>query len=311
MPIAAIAKNTFKQAIHQPAVLVTVGLIAAVVFLSQFVTFFGLGEEARMLRDTSLATITVGGLLIAVFATASVVSDEIENRTAVTVLCKPVGRSDFIIGKYMGVLLALAVAYVVFGLVFCFTIWCHESPTVQGLFDSWWRNVPITQGELAAWQGQSADQPGAIAGAGAVIGALLAGAWLFLSKLVFWDFLKALVLSYAEVAVLAAAAVAFSTRLPRALNAVATLAFFVIGHVQGYIVGERLRWLLPDLESFQASAGVAYRLPTFDEIVRAGQRVFETAIPAGLLGKTVLYAVLYSSVLILIAVISFRRRELA
>lgn len=339
----AIAKNTLKEAVRQPVIILIIALLSGAVFFSQFVTFFSLGEEARMLRDTCLASITVGGLLVAVFASASVISDEIEKKTAMTVLCKPVSRAEFIFGKYLGILLTLAVAYAVFFVVFCFTIWCNESPVVQGLFGLWWRNAPITQGRLAAWLGEEASGANEVAGGWAVVGALAANAVLFVEKML-PDLVKALVLSFAEVSVLAAAAVAASTRLPTAVNAALCGSFFVLGHIQSYLVrafypvddlGRKLvekvdalslpgvLWhypavgiakvlhaILPDLESFNYSAQIAFDLPKFEDVTQAGVRVFGSAIPTDLMLQTVLYGILYAAALVLLAILSFRTREL-
>jgi len=340
--IYAIAKNTLKEAISQPVMILIISLVGIGIFLSQFVTFFSLGEEDRMLRDTCLASITVGGLLIAVFASASVISDEIEKKTAMTVLCKPVARHEFIIGKYVGIILTLAISYVIFIAVFCFTIWCSESPTVQGLFTLWWRNAAITEGHLASWAGEDTPHPSQLGTGMSVAAALARNAWLFTRKLV-PDFLKALLMSFAEVSILAAAAVAASTRLPAVLNAVVSATFFVVGHIQGYLlmafypldglgrkmttdvdkmsmfavllkypalgVAKMLHAILPDLESFNYSSRIAFQLPTFKDITTRGIHVFESSIPTALLLQTLLYAVLYSGVLVLLAVVLFRNRE--
>ena len=339
----AIATNTFREAIRRPVIVLILALLAVGVFSSQFVTFFGLGEEARMVRDTCLASITIGGLLVAVFASASVVSEEIDNRTVLTVLSKPVSRGQFIVGKYIGVLLTLLAAYGLLTAVFLFTVWCNESPSVQGLFEHWWRQVPISRGQLASWLGEEAGDPDQLASGWAVMGSLAGSAGLFAAKLV-PDLLKALALSFGEVAILAAAAVAASTRLPTVINAVVSASFFVVGHIQGYVLaawypsdelGRRLTevdalslpallWqhpgvglarlvhaVLPDLESFNCSTQIGFELPKFDDIARAGVRAFDSPIPTGLLLETLLYGLLYSGILVALAVISFRRRELA
>ena len=344
MRTIAIAKNTLKEAIWQPVIMLIIILFSAVVFLSQFITLFSLGEESRMLRDTCIATITVGGLLVAIFASASVISDEIEKKTAMTVLCKPVSRFEFILGKYLGILLTLAVAYIIFSIVFCVTLWCQESPTLNGLFKFWWNNVPLTKGHLATWLKSECVDPDAPAGSGAVIASLFSSAWLFTRQLV-PEFLKVLALSFAEVAILAAAAVAASTRLNTTLNAVVSASFFVVGHLQGFLVrafypvddlGQRMveqvdalslpqtLWqypavgiakifhvLLPDFELFNYSTQAAFDLPTFEDISREAIRVTASPIPWSLMGKTAGYAIIYSVVLILVAVASFRNRELA
>lgn len=116
----AIAKNTFLEAIRQPIffVLILVGGLAQVfnVLLSAYsLGFSDEGEVAadnKMLLDMGLATILVICLLLASFVATSVLSREIENKTALTVIAKPVGRPLFIFGKYAGITAAILLAAV-------------------------------------------------------------------------------------------------------------------------------------------------------------------------------------------------------
>ncbi len=68
--------------------------------------FFAFGEEARMIRDMAISTITVGGLLTGCLASSILVAGEFEKQTVLAVLCKPVSRGYFILGKYLGILSA-------------------------------------------------------------------------------------------------------------------------------------------------------------------------------------------------------------
>ncbi|MCA9292746.1 MAG: hypothetical protein KDA20_02910 [Phycisphaerales bacterium] len=116
----AIARNTFLEAIRQPIffVLILVGGLAQVfnVLLSAYsLGFSDEGEVAadnKMLLDMGLATILLICLLLASFVATSVLSREIENKTALTVIAKPVGRPMFILGKYVGITAAILLAAV-------------------------------------------------------------------------------------------------------------------------------------------------------------------------------------------------------
>ncbi len=114
----AIARNTFLEAIRQPIffVLILTGGLAQVfnVLLSAYsLGFSDEGEVAadnKMLLDMGLATILIICLLLASFIATSVLSREIENKTALTVIAKPVGRPLFIFGKYLGITAAIMLA---------------------------------------------------------------------------------------------------------------------------------------------------------------------------------------------------------
>ena len=105
--IRGIAGNTFRESIRQPVVLIILTAAAAMIILSPYTTFFTLAQGHLVVREMGLATMLVAGLLIAAFAASSVVSREIEEHTVLTVLAKPVGRVEFVVGKYLGVLATL------------------------------------------------------------------------------------------------------------------------------------------------------------------------------------------------------------
>lgn len=114
----AIAKNTYLQAVRQPVygiiVLVTLGGMA----MAPFLTGFTLDDDDRMLRDIGLSTLLMQGLFLACFVATSVLDSEIEDKTALSVVAKPVSRSVFILGKYLGVMAALLTAHYLAGISF-------------------------------------------------------------------------------------------------------------------------------------------------------------------------------------------------
>jgi len=117
--LAAVARNTLAEIARQPIyalllVLMCMLIIISPAFAAHIYTFgagSGLQRPAeRLVADLGLATILLTGLLLAVFTTTGVIHREIEERTAVTVLVKRVGRAAFVFGKYLGVAAALAMA---------------------------------------------------------------------------------------------------------------------------------------------------------------------------------------------------------
>ena len=118
MRLFAIARNAFVETVRQPIytvlVLVTFGLLVAELPLSHW----SMGRGAAEYRQTDqlnmivwgLSTLLGAGLLIASFSAASVLSREIEEKTILTVLSKPVPRPMVVVGKYLGVAAALTAA---------------------------------------------------------------------------------------------------------------------------------------------------------------------------------------------------------
>ena len=119
--LLTIARNTFTESIRQPifAVLVLLGGVAMVLNVAWAANT--LENDTKMMMDLSLSVMLLVGLLLAAFAATSVLTQEIENRTVLTVVSKPVSRPVFIVGKYLGVVGALALAFFVLGIVFLLT----------------------------------------------------------------------------------------------------------------------------------------------------------------------------------------------
>ena len=73
------------------------------------------GHEARTIVNIGLNAMLLFGAFIAIFVGVGLVSKEIEKRTVYSIFAKPVGRGEFIVGKYLGLCLTLAVNVFVMG----------------------------------------------------------------------------------------------------------------------------------------------------------------------------------------------------
>lgn len=110
--ILPIARNSFVESLRQP-VLVIVMLIAAFLqLMNTWIIGFTMarnnipGEvsgDDKMLFDVSMATIFILGIVLASFIATSAISREIENKTILTVVSKPISRASVILGKYLGI----------------------------------------------------------------------------------------------------------------------------------------------------------------------------------------------------------------
>src|SRR5262249_50038317 len=76
--------------------------------ISVFIPYFSFGDDFRMMKQLSFDMIKLSTLLFAVLAASISISEEIEGRTAVTLMSKPVTRRQFLLGKFFGILLAAA-----------------------------------------------------------------------------------------------------------------------------------------------------------------------------------------------------------
>ena len=100
--VAAIAWTTAKEAMSQPLfyLLLTIGIFGLLLF--PFIPYNTLGEDIKMVKDEGLTLIMVLSIILALWTASVSIADEIEGRTALTLLSKPVGRRQFILGKFLG-----------------------------------------------------------------------------------------------------------------------------------------------------------------------------------------------------------------
>jgi ABC-type transport system involved in multi-copper enzyme maturation permease subunit len=107
--VITIALHNFKESVRER---VLYNLIVFALLLIGAAILFGkisVGVQQIILVNLGLTSISVFGLFMAIFIGIGLVSKEIERRTIYSILSKPVHRSEFIVGKYLGLLITLAV----------------------------------------------------------------------------------------------------------------------------------------------------------------------------------------------------------
>ena len=107
--VTSIAVHTFKESAREK---VLYNLIVFALLMIGAAILFGtisVGIERIILVNLGLSSISVFGMLMAIFIGIGLVSKEIERRTIYVILSKPVPRAEFIVGKYLGLLLILLV----------------------------------------------------------------------------------------------------------------------------------------------------------------------------------------------------------
>ncbi|MGD9646076.1 MAG: ABC transporter permease [Pirellulales bacterium] len=231
--VAPIALTTAKAGVAHPLFWVEMGFGAVVLILFfPFIPYFTLGEDIKMLKDSGLTLMLVLAVLFAVLSASATIADEIEGRTAVTLLSKPVRRWQFILGKFLGILVPVAAMFIVLGGIFLATVSYKASDDA--------RETAATQPTAAQCQ---AEMKQVVPG---------------------------IVLAFLETVVLAAISVAISTRLPMLANLLICSTIYVLGHLMPAVVnsavgqyplvrfmGKFLATLLPNLDDFNIQAGIA------------------------------------------------------
>ena len=121
--IAAVARNTFREAarnkILYSLLFFALALIASALALGQL----SVHEERRMIRDVGLFGVDVFSVLIAIFVGVNLLYKELALKTVYTILPKPIARWEFVLGKWLGVMATLLAQIVVMGLAVAVTSW--------------------------------------------------------------------------------------------------------------------------------------------------------------------------------------------
>src|SRR5438552_10802279 len=118
-----ILRHTFLEAVVQPIYSLLLGLGAVILIIFSALPFFTLCEDTVMFMSVGLDIILLLVLIATLFATSRSIFDEIEDRTMLTLMSKPVRRWEVLVGKYLGIAASAAVAIAVLGAILALCTW--------------------------------------------------------------------------------------------------------------------------------------------------------------------------------------------
>jgi ABC-type transport system involved in multi-copper enzyme maturation permease subunit len=116
--IVALAWSTFRETVRD-RIFYLVGVFGFVMLASTAVLSpLTVGAQGKIMSDVGLAGMSVFGLLVVVFVGSGMVRKEMDKGTILTILSKPVGRREYLVGKFMGLNLTLLTMLTIMGLLF-------------------------------------------------------------------------------------------------------------------------------------------------------------------------------------------------
>lgn len=185
-PLAAVARLTRSEILREGMFYLTLCLAAGLILFSQFLPFFGDAEsEIKLVMDMGFATMVLAGGILAVLYAGSGVAEDVEGKLAAMVLAKPVSRTQFVLGKYLGILQALAVLWGVLASVLLYSVWNEARHADETADPSFWDRGTLQGSALAlaevavvAAMGVAASSAFPAASAFAVTGLLFTGGHL-------------------------------------------------------------------------------------------------------------------------------------
>ena len=145
--IWAIALNTFREAARIRVLYGILVLVLASNLLAVFVAELSQRDADRFARDIGLAGISLFGSLTAIFLGVFLLYTEVQRRTIHAIVCKPISRWEFVIGKYAGMVLVLTVLVGVFALAMVVMLTAQgagiSSGVVKAIVLSWFEVLTV------------------------------------------------------------------------------------------------------------------------------------------------------------------------
>ena len=298
---ASITYATQREATRQPLFWLIVAGGFLVLVVSLVLPYFTYGEDYKMMYELGFDIVLFATMVFTALLASISVNEDIEGRTALTIISKPLSRRDFLLGKFLGIELSGFLLLFVLGTVFqLFLLFRQGIERMDPVPDPAWVLDTIDRFNL----GGSAESM--IKG--------LAG-WFSLTG----EILPSLVLCLCQVSIITAISVALATRFPMmvTLPVIATIFFLAhlapvlvsttsgTGDAAGAGVAQMLRFtvgafhaVLPDLELFRVNIAILG-----DSQLTVGGYWLHVA-------WSVIYAAIYASVPLLLGLVLFEGRDL-
>lgn len=318
----AVALAAFRESCRQPMFWLITISAGTLIWLSVVVPYFTFGDDYKMMKQIGFDVVMLSAVLFGVLAASMSISEEIEGRTAVTLMSKPVNRRQFLIGKFLGITMAC----LIMSMLLTWTL--TDALRAMREFDP--INNAADPADPLAEPAEKVVDPMTLEaqrtmvppfekivppGAGRSV-ARGAGLW-------FSDALAhtlGVALGFGQVMILVAVASALATRVAFVVNIVICLLIFFLGHLAPVVVqvtqqaqaqgggvgvglvgflGRLFDVLLPSLESFNMGRAI----------------IRESPLPLWQFGGYVLtvlgYSLIYTTIALLVGLLLFEDRDLA
>lgn len=125
MKVSAIAFNTFKEAIRDRILYLLLFFAVACIAFSRLLALLTVGDRVKIIKDVGLASLSLFGALMAILMGTGLVYKEIDKKTVYSILSKPIHRYQFLLGKYLGLILTLFIMLSLMSLIFLTVIFFH------------------------------------------------------------------------------------------------------------------------------------------------------------------------------------------
>jgi len=304
----AIAFNTFKEAVRNRILYILLIFAVVLLLFSGVARELTISAQEKIIRSLGLGCINVFGLLIAVFVGIGLVYNELDKKTIYTIISKPIDRWQFILGKYFGLLLTIYVNVLIMTIFFYFSLY-YQTFTSDEALAKIYASYP---------RGQT---PGTLQHLGYLAAAMVRSAGGTIKTLCFFpDQVTAnlqivILMTCLELAIITAFAILYSSFSTPTLSAILTVFTFIIGRGNEDII--RYTWYLERKGLTSTAALMKYRGAQFAAHIAPNLKIFYSDTSYRALSDppvvvdyyAIAYAVVYSALILSLAVLIFRRRN--
>lgn len=297
--ILSIAQAAFRESVRQPLFWALLVFFALLIFLSTLIPYFTMepSEDLKLMMQLNLDAILLPTLILTVFTASISISEEIEQRTAMTLLSKPISRRHFLLGKYLGILLAASMMAGVLSFVMGAAVkYKIETEDLKADTNFGRPGDPEEVKDLENALGGYLPE---------TIVASLRGLLLVFAEV--QNIVPMIILIFSQVMILTAIAVALATRLPMVVNLTVCIVIHFVGRLTSILeaastdtlvkfVAKIFATLLPGLNFYDMGPAIVS-----DKDVP----IVEYVVPA------VVHAGIYTTIALLFGLILFEDRDLA
>jgi hypothetical protein len=306
----AVAQAAYKECWRQPMFwIILLGGLAGT-WVAVVVPYFTFGDDYKMMKQVGFDLVMLAPLVFGALAASIGVSEEIEGRTAITVMSKPINRRSFLLGKYLGVLMACAAM----SMLLAYNL--NGALLANRAFDPI-NEDRVQDAELMSDQAKDAVKWVVSAATAGGIGptALADGARLWLAES--YTLLFGVLLGFGQVMILVAVATALATRLHFVVSLVSVVIIYAFGHLAPVVADVTAKYKGQNtgaaLVSFLANVFNVF-LPAL-EYFNLGPAVIRDTpldlLPFAGYSLTVFgYSLLYTAIVLVVGLLLFEDRDL-
>lgn len=135
--IWVVAGAAFKESVRDRVPYTMVVFAVLMIAASYLISELTAGQDLKIIKDLGLAAMSMFGLVIAVFIGIGLVSKEVERKSVFGLLTKPITRTQFILGKYLGLLTTLAVNLLVMTVAYYVVLFYMDMTATTAMRASW------------------------------------------------------------------------------------------------------------------------------------------------------------------------------